>query len=60
MAESFNATQEELSPSEERLSSSAGPHLWRPARDSRGPKPGKEKGALGGFGGENGNALCTL
>lgn len=49
LAESLRATQEELSPAEERLSSSPGLHLWRLACLSTGLAE-KQKGALGGFG----------
>lgn len=50
-AESLRATQEELSPAEERLSSCPGLHLCRLACLSA-HLTGEERGALGGFGRE--------
>lgn len=50
-AESLRATQEELSPAEERLSSCPGLHLCRLACLSA-DLTGKERRALGGFGRE--------
>lgn len=51
-AESLKATQEELSPAEERLSSSPSLHLWRLAYPPLYLPPVKRRELLGGFGWE--------